>query len=612
MINTTMFAAKGQMMSHYQVSRESWNKPKEQQCCSDLEPLPDELSSRLSLAQCVAVASDRFFKHGEILLVSLPLQEVSATIKSAVLFNHLLFHELFYRSRLSIIIKETKEINPEEKYLKNIDNYVIQVRNVSSLEENLSILQAYASWNPHATFMIVTIVNGVILLPDPNDTSVFETYTWFPYAQHRCGNKFHELELIDKCRYGEFDTGVHWFPNKIPQDLNGCPVRVRTIIWPPFVLPPESKILETEDQYVFKNGLEILLMNTMAEMANFSVVYTISDIVQDWGEISYNGTATGTLLYLRNEQADVAISAFAVSIETHRHFDSIVYALPEALNWCVPHAAVIPQWKNILVVLSIDAIILLLVVYVVISYCIWRLSLSNTKESDFYKELVNCLQSSLSILVNSAVTIQPKSTLVRCLFLLWIFFCLHLSVGYQSSLMGVFAKTNHQKQINTFQEIFENKLKLRLLPTSRRDSATCTPRLYQQFVTRRYVSKDGDPLLYCFKESIVTYPLQMLLWKGYPLKEYFNDLAGRILSSGLITHWIKRILTEQISSDNTIDTEEQAEHFSITITHLYLLFAHLALGYTLAFITLLLEIYVHKRRNRVKVLCKNKLCSKIK
>lgn len=127
-----------------------------QQYCN-LEPLPDELSSRLSLAQCVAVASDRFFEHGEILLVSLPLQEVSAKIKSAVLFNHLLFHELFYRSRLSIIIKETKEIRPDETYLKNIDNYVIQVRNVSGLAENLSILQGYASWNPHATFMVVTV-----------------------------------------------------------------------------------------------------------------------------------------------------------------------------------------------------------------------------------------------------------------------------------------------------------------------------------------------------------------------------------------------------------------------------------------------------------------------
>lgn len=399
-------------------------------------------------------------------------------------------------------------------------------------------------------------------------------------------------------------------------------------------MPPESKVSETENQYVFKDGLEILLLNTMAEMANFSVVYTISDIVQDWGAISYNGTASGALLYLKNEQADVAISSFAVSIETNRYFDSIIYALPEALNWCVPRAPLIPQWKNILVVLSVDTIMLLLAAYVIISCCIWRLSLSNPEESDFYKKLVNCLQNSLSILVNSSANIQPKSTLVRCLFLLWIFFSLHLSVGYQSSLMGVFAKTNHQKQINTFQEIFENKLKLWLLPTARpyflsddveslkvlknwkdctdiniclhktaydRDSATCTPRLYQQFVTRRYVSKDGEPLLYCFKESIVTYPLQMLLRKGYPLKEYFNDLAGRILSSGLITHWIKRILTQQtITDDTVIDVEENSKGFNITITHLYLLFAHLALGYTLAFITLLLEIYVHKRRNRVK------------
>lgn len=619
--------------------------------CS-LEPLPDELSSRLSLAKCVAEVSDQFFKEGEIVLVSLPIQEVSTLQASATLLNNLLFYELFHRSQHSIIIKKTTTFKRHEVYQKSIDNYVIQVRNLSELKQNLRVLQGYFTWNPHARFVVVSVADygnnkdaaaniiqqlwehkvasGIVLLPNPQNRSSYETFSWFPFAGSHCGDGFEEVKIIDKCYFGKFDNGTDWFPDKIPHDLNGCPVRVVTVVWPPYVLAPEKKISGTKNEYDFRDGLEIRLMNTMAKAANFSVVYITSEVGQDWGFVDINGRATGAFQYLKNEEADAAISSFAVSVESHFYFDSIVYDIPEALIWCVPHATHVPKWKNLLDIIPVDTCMILIAIYTVVCFCMWRLSVYEHSESNLYKKLINCLQNVLAVILNIAVKVQPKSLTVRCFFMIWVFFTLHINVEYQTSLISAFSHPRYEKQIKTVTDIFENNLKLWLLSTAKpffmnnddwvsvkivqnwndcanisiclsrtaynRDSGTCTPRLYKEFINNLYVNQKKEPLLYCFKESIVTFPLQMLLRKGYPLKEYFLTLYRRISAAGLTAHWERQILENQLktSSDSSETTDDNTE-FKITIEHLYLLFVYLVLGYISGFVTLLAEIHVSKR-----------------
>ncbi|KAK4880990.1 hypothetical protein RN001_004309 [Aquatica leii] len=615
-----------------------------------LEPLPDELSSRLSLAQCVANVSKTFFGDGEILLVSLPVYEVSQTQASAIVLDRLLFMELFQVNHQSLVIKKTTNSRKDENYQKSVDNYVVQVRNVTELPENLKVLQGYPSWNPHAKFLIISVTiyednaisasyiveqlwrqkisNGVILISNEKNRSIFDVYSWFPFKNGNCGDKFEKINIIDRCSYGKIDIGLDWFANKIPRKLNGCPIRVRTVIWPPFVLPHTKKVSNTSEEYIFEEGLEILLLNTMSEVANFSIIYTASDNLQDWGYIFANGTATGTLLYIKEEKADIAVSSFAASENTHLYFDIITYPIPESLKWCVPRADVIPVWKYFITILQLETFVCIMILFMLVSFLLWKFSFFQCKELNLYKRYSNVVQTVFGVMVNISTKSPPKSTAVRSIFLLWIFFSQLTSVYYQTFLVNVYSKPQFKKQIDTVDGIFENNLHLWFLPVDKRffvnnndrlsrkviekwndclnidtclhstafykNSTTSIPRLSLRYLAKRYTDKNGQSLLYCFSNNIVTYPLEMILKKGFPFKEHFTNLVGWISDAGLLSHWGKQIFerTERKTSEDV--KQEKEEHFTITIAHLIFPFVFLGVGYGLGLVMFMLELWVYK------------------
>ncbi|KAF5299271.1 hypothetical protein FQA39_LY02444 [Lamprigera yunnana] len=562
-----------------------------------LDPLPDEFSSRFSLAQCVTNVSKIFFGKGEVVLVSLPVNEVSKTQVSAVLLDRLLFKELFNSAHLSVIIKKTRNSRKDENYQKTVDNYVIQVRKVGELSQNLEMLQGYSSWNPHAKFLIISvtiyednelsaisiiqqlrqskILNAVLLLPNKENTAIFDVYTWFPFEDGKCGDNFTKVHMIDSCTYGFIEKGNDWFSNKIPRNLNGCPIRVRVIVWPPFILPPVRKIPNSTDQYIFDDGIEICILNTMAEMANFSIIYSLSNEIQDWGSIYLNGTATGALLAVKKETVDIAVSSYSASVESTLHFDTIPYPIPESLKWCVPRADLIPPWKYVISVLKPETLFGIVVLFILVSMCLWRLSYFQNNESNIYKTLSSTMQNIFATMLNVAIKTAPKSNILRLTFLLWIFFSLHMNLIYQTFLMKSFAQPQFEDQIETIEDILKNNLHMGFVPTAKRfyknnndsnslvilekwqdcpnihtclqntafkkNSATCIPYQFLRYVYKNYSDPIGKSLLYCFKNNIVTYPLQMVLRKGFPFKEYYTDLVAWICDSGLIDHWKKRI-----------------------------------------------------------------------
>ncbi|KAF2899949.1 hypothetical protein ILUMI_06237 [Ignelater luminosus] len=395
-----------------------------------LESIPTGiLETRMSLAKCVGEATDRFFEDHEISLVSLSIIEPKNTMRFAIALDRLLFSELFSRSNLSIIIKKTTVPHSSEYYLKKIDNYIIQVRRPMEIKDNLRVLKIHPTWNSHAKFLVVSatifedpyvvasgifkqlwrskIANGIVLLTNPNNTSLFTVYSWIPFSEKYCTTGFDETRILDKCRFGHFLKGAHWFPRKIHRNLHGCLFRVRAVVWPPYVLGPEKEVIKDKSLIKINDGLEAMLVNTMAEIANFSINYTVADRLQDWGTVYKNGTTTGAFLALKNEESDIAIGSFAATIERNMYFDYIIYNMPESMTWCVPHAEDTDQWKKLLMVIPIR----------------------------------KCLNDT------------------------------------------AFDK----------------------------NAATCTPRLYMKYAVNLYVAEDGTPLLYCFRDSVVTYPLEMLL-----------------------------------------------------------------------------------------------------
>lgn len=190
-------------------------------CCtivvvnSKLQPLPDEYSLRMSISNCVTEASSTFFAEGDIVAVALAIKEVAASKPSAVVLDRIMFTQMFSRYKVSLTMRKLIKPMVIERFLKTIDNYVIQIRYLEDIATNLEVLVKDSSWNPHARFLVITatvfknnsetaahiikqlwqrkVTNGVVLLPAGDENSTLEAYSWFPFNNGLCGAGYDQV-----------------------------------------------------------------------------------------------------------------------------------------------------------------------------------------------------------------------------------------------------------------------------------------------------------------------------------------------------------------------------------------------------------------------------------
>lgn len=617
-----------------------------------IQSFPDEISSRESLTNCMSSASSRFFMESDILTMSLTTSEVDKSSVSATVLDKLLLANLFSGNNFTLLLVKPSVASPENHFIKKADSYIMQIRNDREVYKNLKNLKTYKSWNPYAKFAVISaapfaennfetaarivkalwifkITNAVVLLPDPTNISVYNVLSWFPYKGGKCGIVFEEVELIDNCTFGNFSLHVDWYPNKIPKDLHHCQVKVRTIVWPPFVDEPSRKIPETRNQYEFENGIEIKLMNTVAKAANFFVNYTVSDLPLDWGKLFRNGTSSGMMKSLMDEDVDVGLCALGATVTRHNFLDASETYIQEAVTFCVPHGWRVSTWKKIVTVLQFDTWIMCFLCIILISVTSVSLSYFEKTESSVYKNVLNCLQNTVTMITGSPVKTPPRSGSVRLVFMLWIIFCLHLNIVYRTTLISFLTSPSYETELSSAEEILRSNLTIYTLPNFKRffsgsedptsmvnmikkkwincndmkwcldkvalerNSVMLTPRLYMEYIINRYKTKNGDPLMHCFKDSIVTFPVEMLMGKGFHLKNRIKVLISRIVPSGLIPMWTKTAF-EHSWKETVVSDSRTGE--KLTMRHLQAIFIIYGICCIFAVALFAIEICVFKYR----------------
>lgn len=622
------------------------------ECESRLEVLPDELTERVSLAKCIVSCCLKFFTEEEMITVSLSPEEVIEDEPSATLSDRILLPLLSRVGKWSLLIK--RSCSESYNFFKQTGSYIIHIRKQDELKSHIENLKKYRSWNPHAklivfssavfnntnevvagiveTFWSAKVIDGIVMLHDAEDLTQYTVYSWFPYADGNCGNDFYKIKAMDNCSFGYYEKKVNLFPKKIPERLNDCPVRVRVAQWPPYVMPPKVHISGT-DLYEFDEGFEINLINTIAERANFKIIFSMSNATQSFGTVNSNGTTTGIFSALMEESADIAMGSLALSEARAEKFDfSRTYHI-ESLTWCVPHAKSQPSIEKLTNTLKTETWAVLVAAYLCCSFLAWALSSFEANELKFYKRLPNVMQNMLSIVLGMAVSTMPKSSVIRSFLFLWILNSLVMDIYYTTFMISTLTGPSYVGQINTLEQILREELNLYLMPNTvqyfngstwqmrkirkewkncthihyclsrvafQRDAALCIPRLYVEYVNNKYVDGNKQPLLYYFKESVVTYPITMYMTKGYPLKQRINELVERIISAGFITAWEQKVFDYKWKNATVLTEEstEEPEEKWLTIYHLEAVLISLAIGHTFAALVFVLEIIVFKNKKR--------------
>lgn len=437
-----------------------------------------------------------------------------------------------------------------------------------------------------------------------------KVYTYFPY-NNSCGSNYDPI-LISTCK-----NAFELYPNKLPKNLNGCKIKMLAQGVEPFVLNVTLK-----NRSAREGGLEVKIMNTIAEKYNFSENY-LEHNESVWGFRLKDGSYTGHYKKLIERKADLFFGI--APPDYHEDFDLTTMHLIEQVTWWVPIANFKPRWRNIIDVYRTSIWILMVIALVLITV-IWKFIGIHLETSVRYKELFLCFMIHWHSLLQGSV-LSPKSGMLRFLFILWILFSIVLSCSYQSQLISFLTKPLRERQISNTKELIESKMRLAFSPKAaeiffnnpddpvhryittsnylpcplgeicvnrtafQRDVATFKSERQISFLMKTYyLDSNGKPLIYGFKDANVM-TAKFVLRKGYPLLEIINDMLLRLRENGLIRKWDK-----DVTNTNNFSDKEQL--VALSILHLYGAYACLLVGNCSALIVFICEIIFKKYGNK--------------
>ncbi|KAJ8982952.1 hypothetical protein NQ317_005269 [Molorchus minor] len=620
----------------------------------------DEILTRVSLSQCIITASRRFFTSDfETVTFSLPLAPVKKSLNSSVLMNHLLLPVVEGEHRWTFLIKNLKLPNYNTReYVYKSYSYIIQIRKEGEFANNIKRLKSFMSWNPHAKFLVVSptifpnshaiaveviqelwshnVINAAVLLTDKTNTTIFNLFSWEPYSNSSCADNFSTTIVIDRCAFGVTDGNRSWFEEKISKEVYNCSVKVKYVEWPPFVNRVDHKNGVPMEQ---NPGMEVNILNMIANTLNVHLIYNQTSH-GFWGHIFENGTATKDLKHLLNNEIDIAIGGYGKTHYRCLYLDCSRSFIQESLVWCVPHEPIIVGFKNMINILRTEVWMLILCVYLVVTFFIWFISYKNIDESRSYKKFLICLQKNFAILIGFAIHILPKTSKVRCILSMFILFSLILNAVYTSYLTSILSTPSYVEKYDKMESIYQHKLKTFFMPnsvyffqnyegrkqankinnvpmslimekfqkcsdistclgniTTNKDSAVCLPQLYKQYLANNVNDiRKKMSSVYCLKESLVTIHVNIIMRKGFPLYKSFDDVLKRIISAGFISKWEKDNLEDKRRLAQNLGVDENV---SIKYVNLIPVFWMFLVGNLVSALVFVGEHVLYKRTIRM-------------
>lgn len=310
-----------------------------------------------------------------------------------------------------------------------------------------------------------------------------------------------------------------------------------------------------------------------------------------------------------------------------KYFEASVSIFPVEGGWFVPIAKQIGQWENITIIFEPIVWLSILIVLITNGIAWWILGRNREKEAP-YKELSLCLMGSLYILLQGSLAI-PKAWKLRFVVIIWSISSLMLFTAHQCQLTGILTSPMYEHQISNTKELVDSKLGCGYYEPLKVLFSDKTNRVYQKMLEKHvncdltmecanrtafqrdvavlknrreiqylipkwYLSKNGKPLLYSFKEN------QFSLWgkiyaiRGFPIMPKMNEYLLLLRANGLIEKWDMDVSTVRK------DDKDYPKIQTLSLDHLQAAFYLLGFGVICSTLMFIGEI-CYDKVNRRKV-----------
>ncbi|PNF28758.1 hypothetical protein B7P43_G07003 [Cryptotermes secundus] len=651
-------------------------------------PLPAEL---YDVTRCVQEIMRRHFAARTPVLVSAPnTQQHNFTGRSLtpnprsmedLQLTDLILHNLNINALWSIhfVIPADSPLDETHYVTMKLQNYVIFIWEQHEadivddiLHEQIEYLRDSATWNPRAKFIVVVnthvmeftrslalriceklwdiamIANVVALIPsmekkmifsNGKDTMVHEQsgstrlhlYTFFPFQNGKCG-EVKDVVLIDEWLNkggGSLLYGSNLYQTKYPDNFLGCPFKVASIGVEPYVIAAEE-IEQADRSSVPKvSGLSVEPLRFVAEQINLTTIFlepsTELTLHSFWDQMNT----------LSDRSADIAGGSIPHATILADMYDHTIPYLYDSIAAIMPCPGRIPKADMIMNVYATSVWIAVTLVFILIAVVFWRTANSHhgqSMESYDFRHLSSSFHSAWAIILGVSVPVIPRTSMLRILFLLYVWYCFATSTVFQAFFTSYLVESGYEEGYKDLDDLVKSKLfygfntvlefafmqfdfvDTRLYNRPRvecpdvskcaervifvRDMATIFSRTSVTYVAIKNGVEERSKMI-CFleKPSLSGY-VTAYLPRGSLLLDRINSVLRRYLEAGLLNrYWSHLTWGEILKSKHKFGNIGSEDFVPFSVSHLFPAFKVLLFGHVLSFILFLVELFVGRVRN---------------
>ncbi|XP_055633889.1 glutamate receptor-like, partial [Toxorhynchites rutilus septentrionalis] len=250
----------------------------------------------------------------------------------------------------------------------------------------------------------------------------------------------HENESIDAYTTEIFSDGTrgstivdvrpiippNYFPKKT--QMNGIPIRFRTVMYPPFGYYEETTIEKanarydpqygTDDTPLFIDGTEPSLLVEFCHRYNCTIE-AYFDETELWGAVFDNHTGTGLLGAVATRKADFAVAAIYYWLEVYRFAAFTAPIGRSGVTVLVPRARMVAPWRTPFLTFSRSLWIAVAVAFIAGMMSVWLIERIRFREMNKTKDRDKTLSDSVLTLIGFFMeqTAYMRNDVLSCAFL---------------------------------------------------------------------------------------------------------------------------------------------------------------------------------------------------
>lgn len=291
------------------------------------------------------------------------------------------------------------------------------------------------------------IYNVLAMFDDKKGSIQIKTFN--PFNEDKCND--YAPVRINEFRAGKFTNGTENLFAKKMKNLYKCPITVATTN----NSEPHIFLKKLENGAIDITGRDISLINTVAELLNFTVEFTYI------GTNSYifeNGSAGGVYEAVLTGIAQIVASNFMLRESRLKFFDRTTSHVSESLVFSVPPGSELSSaeimvypfkyhvWIVILVIFSCGLLVIFIVQFQ--SKKIQDLVFGADNKTPYLNMIVAAYGGSQKKL--------PRKSFARILLMLFLMYSLIIRVTYQGSFYKLLRSNQQHSEVQSLQEMIDN------------------------------------------------------------------------------------------------------------------------------------------------------------